>query len=345
MGIRPCQDNVPFRDSRGRPEYQFMELDIAVEKGSRDKPVVILIHGLGMDKNIWIDPLSTKIFARNIPLKIFAATAPKISSSRGSKKISIGTVPKRINTLWSALKCEGFNIICWSQRNPVGPIGMAVEELSEVVGRAKRIFSKIPLVLIGHSRGGLVARKFMEKKSPEIKALITISAPHAGSSIAQIGKYLKPFSFVLKSILPKDTHGKISKVIKNITDLLEGNALKELFPGSEFFENLRDLPQKGVTYVSFGGTDPRLFTIYAWKKMGKKVFPRALLSIPDSLIKIFPSFLVVDEITPGKGDGLVSVKSSLLPWASKHYNFRVNHVSVMWSREAINKTMEILKAI
>lgn len=322
-----------------------MGLDITLHKGKKDKPAVILIHGMGIDKNIWIDPLNTKIFAKSVPVRVFTATEPKPCVSLREKKITIGEFPENIKNLWTALKEEGFNLICWSQRRPVDPINIAVEELTEIMRKTKRSFPKTPIALVGHSRGGLIARKFMGKKRPGVKALITISTPHTGSSIARLGKYLNPFSRVLKGILPKDTRGTISRVIKDITDLLEGNALKELLPESEFFKNLRDLPQKGVNYVSFGGIEPRLFTIYIWKRKNKKMCPKPLLTIPDSLLKIFPSFMIIDEITPGKGDGLVTAKSSLLPWASRHYNLHANHVSIIWDKKTINNTIDVLKAI
>ncbi len=54
-----------------------MELDIAFHKGRKDKPSVILILGFGMDKGIWVDSMSMKIFAGNIPLKILASLESK----------------------------------------------------------------------------------------------------------------------------------------------------------------------------------------------------------------------------------------------------------------------------
>ncbi|HDK80960.1 MAG TPA: alpha/beta hydrolase [Nitrospirae bacterium] len=319
-------------------------LDTVVHKGRDDRPVGIFIHGLGVDRDIWIDPMNTRIFAKNVPLKIFAASKPG-PTCQYARKISIGTIPERINNLWAALRDDGFSIICWSQGRPAGPISVAAEELGKVVSRAKRIFPGKPIALIGHSRGGLVARKFMERKRAGIKALITISTPHAGSSIALLGKYLKPFSAVLKNVLPKEAHGTVSRAIKNVADLLKGSALKELLPDSVFFENLRDSFQKGVSYLSFGGTEPRFFTVYMCKRTGRGLHPRPLLSIPDSLLKITPSFLITDEITPGKGDGLVSAKSSLMPWSSEHHNIRANHVSIMWDRKVIKSTLGVMKAI
>ncbi len=322
-----------------------MELDVFTQKGTDGRPVVVFIHGLGMDKNIWLDPLNTRIFARNIPLRVFAATKPCLYSPDSSKKVSLGDIPKKVNSLWDVLGDAGFNLVCWSQKRPVGPMSSAVEELSEVIKRTKRRFPKTPLVIIGHSRGGLIARKFMERKTPGINALITISTPHRGSNIAKLEKYIRPFSSILKGVLPKDTHGVALSVVKNVSELLNGNALKELLPDSAFFRELRDFSQQNVKYISFGGTEPRLFTIYIWKKKGKGYVPRSLMAVPDSLVKITPSFFVMNELNPGKGDGLVSAESSLLPWAAKHYNIGANHVSIIWDRRVIKTTLKLLEAI
>ncbi|RMD55598.1 MAG: hypothetical protein D6828_04400, partial [Nitrospirae bacterium] len=36
-----------------------------------------------------------------------------------------------------------------------------------------------------------------------------------------------------------------------------------------------------------------------------------------------------EEFIPGRGDGLVSERSSRLPWPSKHYVLRENHFSII----------------
>jgi pimeloyl-ACP methyl ester carboxylesterase len=323
----------------------ILDLDVIIHKGRNNSPVVILIHGLGMNKEIWLNPLETKVFAQNIPLRVIAATPPRPRSRINKGFISIGNTPEMINSLWSVLKDEGFNIVCFSQRRPVGPIDVAVEDLEYVIKRIKRLFPKCPLVLIGHSRGGLIARRFMQKRRYVIKALITIGTPHAGSSLSQIGNYLEPLYPLIKRTLPEDTHTAISRIIKRIHDLLEGNALKELLPDSDFFDRLNDSPRKGVRYLSFGGTRPRILTVYAWRKRGVKIYPRPILSIPDSILKILPSKIIPDEMIDGKGDLLVTAKSSVLPWAEEHYNLPVNHVSILWNKKTLEKTIQLLRKI
>jgi len=320
-------------------------LDISIHKGQTRKPVVIFIHGLAVNKDIWINPLHTKIFAENFPLKYIAAEAPDTGASPQKRTITTGVIPDGIESLWSILGDEGFNLVCWSQRRPVGPIVSAVEDLLELMEKVKRLFPGRPVALIGHSRGGLIARKFMGVKHPQIKALITIASPHEGSSLSNIGKYLSPLQGVIKNILPRETHGTVAQILKRISDLLEGNVLKELMPGSEFFRKLDDSPSKEIHYLSFGGYKTELINIYKWEKGDTENGPKKLLTIPDSLLKFIPSSAIPDEITPGKGDIMVTAESSVLPWASDHYNLEANHFTILWDKIVIRKTLEVLGKI
>jgi pimeloyl-ACP methyl ester carboxylesterase len=326
-----------------------MELDISIHKGNPEMPVVIFIHGLAMDKNFWLDPLESKVFGKSVPMKVFGAAQPRpvhLPQSPACKLgVTIGNLPKKINNLWIALKDRGLNLVCWSQRRPVGPIADAVEELREVMEFAARAFPGKSIVLVCHSRGGLIARKFMEKKHKGIKALITVSTPHNGSSLSRLASHLSPLSAIIKAVLPSQTHGTISEVIQRTNDLIEGSALKELMPGSEFFENLRDEPVKGMEYLSFGGTKTKLVTVYKWKKKENITCPKPVVVVPDSLIKVFPSSIVPEEIKPGKGDFMVTAKSSVLPWAQKHYNVHANHISITWNKKVISSVLDLLEGI
>lgn len=320
-----------------------MDLDLTIHKGSADKPAVIFIHGLGVDKNMLVDPLQTKIFANNVPVKYLAARRPAASSLKNLKKLTIGMLPEKIDNVWSVMKELGFNLMCWSQARPVGPISSAVDELKNIVRIAGKTFPGKPVALIGHSRGGLIARKYMEDKIPGITSLITISSPHSGSSLAHLHKYLKPLSAAIKVILPKDTQSTAFEILRRFNELIEGNATRELLPDSDFFKELKDHPLEGVKYLSFGATRTQLLTIYRWEQMEKKLYPKPFLIIPDSLLKIFPSSVLPDELISGKGDIMVSAKSSVLPWADEHYNIAANHISILWNKKVINKIVEFLE--
>lgn len=323
-----------------------MKLDLTIHKGYPDKPVVIFVHGLGVDKKFWTDPAETKVMGGNISMKIFAAVKPEPRSMKpGKMNISVGDVPEKIDNLWTAVINKGFNAVCWSQSRPVGPINVAVRELEEVLEQVRINFPGKSAAIVGHSRGGLIARKFMERKVPEIKAMITISSPHAGSSLSRFGKYLYPLLPFLKKTLPKDTHGTILTTLKRIHDLIEGNALKELLPDSDFIKNLKDPPSGDILYLSFGGTEAKLLTIYKLKKNDSGLYPKPLLDIPDSLLKRLPASIIPKEIMPGKGDFMVTAESSVLPLAQKHYNLPENHMSISWNKKMIAETLELLGKI
>ncbi|MEN8264713.1 MAG: alpha/beta hydrolase [Nitrospirota bacterium] len=323
-----------------------MKLDLTIHKGNPDKPVVIFVHGLGVDKKFWTDPADSKVMGRNIPMKIFAAVKPEAHPVKPGKiNISAGDVPEKIDNLWTAVINRGFNAVCWSQSRPVGPIDVAVRELEKVMEKVRMNFPGKTAAIVCHSRGGLIARKFMERKVPEIKAMITISSPHAGSSLSRLGKYLYPLLPFLKKTLPQETHGTISKTLKRIHDLLDGNALKELLPDSDFIKNLKDPPSEDILYLSFGGTEAKLLTIYKMKKSDSRFYPKPLLDIPDSLLKHLPASIIPKEVVTGKGDFLVTAESSVLPLAQKHYNLPENHLSISWNKKMIAETLELLEKI
>lgn len=323
-----------------------MELDITIHKGSPHKPVVIFIHGLSMDRNFWIDPLETKVLGKNIPMKVFAAEQPgpvQPGQHPIGRAITIGDIPYKINNLWAALRDQGFNLVCWSQRRSAGPMNSAVEELEKIIKLARRTFPEKNIALVCHSRGGLIARKFMEQCPRQIKALITIATPHKGSSLSLVSKHLSPLSAFTKGVLPDNMHGTVSDVVKKLADFIDSAALKELMPGSDFFKNLKDAPVKGVKYLSFGGSKTELVTLYRWKKRDNIMYSQPLIVIPDSLIKIIPAALVPDEVRAGKGDFMVTLKSAALPWADNHHNLNANHISITWDKRVIKKTIELIK--
>ena len=323
-----------------------MKTDTSIHRGDAHRPVAVFIHGLGVNKDFWVNPSDTKIFGGNIPMRIFAAAPPEpCTTPPTGKRLTAGIVPDRINNLWTALTEKGFNALCWSQRRPSGPIDAAAEELRETTEAAEMLFPGRPIALICHSRGGLVARKFMEKRRPAVKALVTIASPHAGSSLSRIGKFLSPVAPMLRALLPEETRGAVAGILKNIRELLDSGALKELLPDSAFITSLNNRPLRDVLCVSFGGTSPTLLTVYKWKKRDDMMHPEPLLTIPDSLLRVVPASAIPEELKPGRGDSMVTAESSVLPGASAHYNLHANHISITWHGELISKTIEVLEGL
>lgn len=324
-----------------------MDLDIALNRGSADKPAVIFIHGLGMDKDIWINPSESRILGGRLPLKIFLGKRPPVKDfglSRDEPKeeiseFSTGVQPDAMETLFDDLRLKEYTVITWSQERPSGPIESAVSELKEIVKLAKEL-TKTGIILVGHSRGGLIGRKYLLRKDRSIRSLITISSPHKGSSIAKIASYLKPLASVISPLLNVGNRNTLPSAIKHVLEFLKSRALKELLPESPFLRSLKDKPFDWIHYISLGGTDPTLFSLYRWRWDTVKedkycrwfLRPAELFSIPEIFQKVIPDKLYPEEIKKGKGDGLVSAESSRIPWCNEHHNFSLNHAQILFDK-------------
>jgi len=166
-----------------------MHLDLQLREGNRRKPAVIFIHGLGMDKDIWVNPLKSRILGGKFPLTTLLSKkpAPMASMETGKKtvryrqKFTLGNPPVRVQSLFDDFCKENYPVITWSQQRPAAPIALAAKELKTIV-RIAQTLTENGIVLIGHSRGGLIGRTYSEQNDPSIKSLVTIATPHHGSS-------------------------------------------------------------------------------------------------------------------------------------------------------------------
>ena len=297
-----------------------MKLNIASHQGSINKPVIVYIHGLGMDKNIWINPSDSRILAGTFPLKI-------LLNRRASQDKS-----EVIATLYDDLKQRDYSLITWSQQRPAGPISSVVKELHEIMKAANEL-SQAGSILVGHSRGGLIARKYLSAtKDTSVKCLLTIATPHKGSSIAGISRYIAPLVSLIDPFIPAGNRGSRSFAMKRTIEFLKSRALKELLPDSPFFHSLEDGPLAWVYYVSIGGTNPTLFKISDY-------------SFPDMFEKVIPAQLYPEELKQGRGDGLVSAESSKLSWTNEHYVFPFNHAEILFDEGVRNRMIQVVERI
>jgi pimeloyl-ACP methyl ester carboxylesterase len=218
-----------------------------------------------------------------------------------------------------------------------------VEELGEIVHIAKGL-TDAGIILIGHSRGGLVARKYLLQKDPAVKGLVTIATPHHGSSVAHLARYVAPFASVLEPFFPGSEKGTLSFAVKRVHEFLNSRALKEMLPGSAFYATLDDRPSGRMFSISLGGTNPRLFTFYRWQQRctgedeyGKgRLEPVDLFSVPDMIESVIPGRYFPPELQQGRGDGLVTAQSARLSWGDRHYDFKLNHAGILFDTRARN---------
>ena len=338
-----------------------MDIDVASYSGNDRKPAVILIHGLGMDRWIWEDPSRSRILGGSLPISFLLTRTPSKKDCGYSEKkplsllrgLTTGSSPRSLRTIFHELRGKDFPVITWSQKRPVGPLEVAVAELSEVVPIAKKL-SRNGIILIGHSRGGLIARKYLMDNGSMIKGLFTLSAPHSGSSIARLTEYVSPLVSAISPFFRKSSHtSKLRTAAKRVIEFLSSKGVKELLPDSKLFRDLLDQKQQGVFCMTIGGTSPSLFCLYRWKweiaedNSRRRWFlsPEKIFSIPDILEKIMPEAFIPDEIRQGLGDGLVTAESSRISWCGNHHTFPCNHAEILFDRRVRNAVMNAVRSI
>ncbi len=284
-----------------------MRLDTVSFPGSRAKPSCIFIHGLGMDKNIWVDPHQSRILGGMFPLSVLL-------------KRAVADTSCSMETLFHDLRERHFPVLAWSQQRQSAQIETVMPELAAVFSIAREM-SDAGVILVGHSRGGLIGRKYLSSCGEMIRGLITISTPHQGSTVAKIARYVAPLAALLSSLLPEHDKSNMTRALRRIKDFLGSGAVQELLPESGFFRELHDGPREGICYVSAGGTNPELFSL-------------SPVSFPGVFEKIIPKDLFPAELRMGEGDGLVSIASARIPWADEHFCFPCNHALILFDREA-----------
>ena len=235
-----------------------------------------------------------------------------------------------------------------------------------------------PVVLLGHSRGGLVIRQLLKDHGSQgrVKWVITLHSPHSGSELAIAPEKLQTQVQILCST-PVVVDGlqpwlaAVSVICYESLEAFLKEQLKpgqrELTPGGPVLGPLASgearLPE--VTYYTFGGTSPTYLKFYAWFLTPGSGVPQFKCdhSIPPDceiyfewvanaselpgvspMLGALPDHFV-PEIMPGKGDGLVADARSRLPFASTHITDNLNHAEVLWDHTVQQQVAQILSGV
>lgn len=316
-----------------------MNLDLEIIEGRPEKPVIVLVHGLGMNRHFWSRPEKCQALGGTSDLSVFFSGKP---GEDGNAHFSTGTYFRdSIRGLKDRLVEAGFTTASWSQRRPVGPVRAAIDELTFVVELIRDGRTNRPLFFVGHSRGGLIARHYLgESPARDLRGLITIGTPHGGSQMADLAKFFTPAAAFLKKLLPEDLHGDLASALRRTTDFFTGPAIDELKPGSDFLQALPP-PPAGLPRLAFAGARPHFFDLYfrvsagdSWQSVG----------FPDLLTKVWPDRLLPDEIKNGLGDGLVTTTSAS-PQATETITVNANHVTLAFDPKVHDRIVDFLKHV
>jgi hypothetical protein len=94
--------------------------------------------------------------------------------------------------LSTMLRCgAGYDHVRWSQSDSGGPIQTAINELAAVIKKTKAVYGVPKVILVCHSRGGLVARKYIVNQwklcgEVDVEKIITLGTPHLGAQLAYL---------------------------------------------------------------------------------------------------------------------------------------------------------------
>lgn len=307
-------------------------------------PLVGLIHGLGVTGGFWRDPVHEPLAGGLLTagdLVPLPTVVRVVATGRG------GRLPRWVRPAdleprpspWKALAAAGLSLAAYTQANSHAAMPDAVAELAAVLAAAERRRPLAPLVLVGHSRGGLIARRLVETR-PEaagrVRALITLGSPHAGSGLALIASRCNLAIGALGALLARAialARGPAAAVrfLRQVGSLARSPAIREIIPRSPFLASLAADGPPGLSGYSVVGTCPTTVRCYRSRHSltRRGMEARAWLTLPDALARGPGGWLVPEEWHPGRGDGSVGATRGRLPWAREHRAVPCNHMALV----------------
>ena len=375
-------DQVTFQgllhDAEGAIAAANGLLDLTITAGNFDAPIVVLIHGIGGTAQHWTDPV-------RIPIDdtwLFDLASPPPAPASGlclSPPYAEGSV-----TPWTRLlNGRGMTTVAWSQARPNDQIEYAVSEAKSLFGALEaRLFAPysqdvgengaVPrLVLLCHSRGGLVARAALKDLGaasvPHLRTVITLCTPHTGSYMPQVaddynsglGNQIDVRG--LTAALPGFLAAQFVPLLGEIADQVRlgllhrfgpvalGPGYDELLPGSAMLTALvqGEAPLPGVRYVSFGGSNPSFIRLYLCQAGQHIALPDVspfLVAELSHLPDIGTRYGGLAELS--QGDSSVALSRS--PWPAifgagdKHQVVYINHMQALVSPALQQAVMALL---
>lgn len=259
------------------------------------------------------------------------------------------TRPRHGRTSWrDALLAAGYSTLSYRQAAPLGTLEPNVEQLLCVAAgplSADDRLRRLPLILLAHSRGGLLARAFLDRAAAEpalrgvidrVERVVTLHSPHQGSGLAGLTIRMDATARRLQTLV--GPLGLRPAVLAALCALSASPAVAELAPGSPLLRTLaRRTPPAGITWHTFGGISAdlgRLQTLLGSPngpdhRPGPARIARTrglgeLLGVLDRLALLTPA------LREGEGDLVVADACARLPFAVGHTVNRLTHIEALW---------------
>jgi hypothetical protein len=354
---------------------------LSVMAGQPTAPLVVLVHGIGGNDLHWSDPIHVDINETWL-FDINAKPAYKHESFLTSPPYQGNAVSSWIQVL----SANGLSWVNFKQAQSQGALQVAVDELKTILSGLEQVvyaaFTAVgesgpPLVLLCHSRGGLVTRLALKQLGSagvsHLSKVITLHTPHHGSYMPKLSNDYNnlvnskiKFNNVLSSDLPGPIRTLVNDLIgQRIVDLetllatfLKGTfgtqpsgvGFDEMIPGSQTLQDLTqdEQPWPGVQYYSFGGGQPKFVAVYVGivdqvlhllDVVGGFLFDE-LLEQPE-IQKLYGGLAELE-----KGDSAVSLVSSHWPdtFQDTHQDFPINHMQALIHQPLQSAVLQIIKS-
>jgi hypothetical protein len=213
---------------------------------------------------------------------------------------------------------------------------------------AARTKTAVPqLVLLCHSRGGLVTRAALKGLGstgvPHLRKVITLSTPHHGSYMPVIAN---DYNASIQSAID---FSALAGRLPTFGVLAQGPGFNELVPNSATLTALaqNEQPLPGVQYWGFGGSNP-VFTSFYLAGLGQSFY--LMSAVGSFLIEQIGRIPGIAQAYGGlaemsKGDSAVGLASSRWPDAFRatHQDVEVNHMQALIDPTLQSAVLEVIR--
>jgi hypothetical protein len=278
---------------------------------------------------------------------------------------------KKDTRCWSSiLRALGHTIIYYSQDGPDERIEDALGQLEDRIIpfiRNEVLTGQLAgkrVVIIGHSRGGILTRYYLARHPDEasawIQRVITLCSPHGATDAPNAGRRLRDEVLLLGLLLglPFSIDPLLALIIRLGLDVDPTAAQAQLVPGNPLFDKLSqpgDTPD--IEFHTFGGTSVTVSRVYKWDwTLDSFVpgwdfpnpvplydwtrFPTEIAEISPMLDQI-PDAAVFAEQREGQGDVAVTIESSQLPGVP-HQSLPIHHGEAFFDETLFARVADIL---
>lgn len=325
--------------------------------------LVLFVHGFAASKFCWLDPDIgnlgwVKDYENPPPDRDFGwhAIPPPPNFIPVDWTLSKQLLPIGATMIFDQ---ENIEWLTYSQKSAFGDIEHSVNELKKIIELINQIYGERRIVIIAHSRGGLISKRFLDlnKKAP-VEKLVTFGTPFGGTFMSSMDVFRIPSKYFLNKIKTARRLWDISQQRK-----VETISTKQMAPGSDFLKEIHEKGlRKDIKYVNVAGSCSHITNVYTWhwsrsswkrnvSLAKKKQFEREELILnnhrpiewynlpsnpfvhcfnwkmePKKVIQIYPKIGYKEVL---QGDGAVSVKSALLNFPEvKQYIIYKNHIDM-----------------